>query len=91
MKLYDKLIAQFKELGFTVEEGSWIEPVGYKVPTIEYFFDVVKNNMNPRSSIGTKISVHYYFKNNKNKLHSFQIYHSEIKLVETESNMKRLL
>jgi len=81
--LYSKLVKQFKEIGFKVEEGEWAETVGYKTPTMEYWFDVIQDKGNFR------VRTHFYFKNTLNQLHDMQIFTSDIVL--EEKNIKRLI
>lgn len=75
--LYDTLKETYAKQGFIIEEDSWTEVVGYKKPTEEYWFDVkvpVKGNK--------RITLHYFFKDNKNVLNKFNMYASELVLEE---------
>ena len=75
--LYDTLKETYEKQGFIIEEDSWIESVGYKKPTKEYWFDVqipVKGSK--------RITIHYFFKDNKNVLDSFNMYTSDLVLEE---------
>lgn len=70
--LYDTLKETYKEQGLKVEEGSWMEPVGYKKPTMEYWIDVWVPLKDDK-----RMTLHYFFKNNKNVVESFDIFTSE--------------
>ena len=81
--LYDTLKETYETQGLKIEEGSWREPVGYKKPTMEYWFDV----WIPVRDSG-RITLHYFFKDNKNVLDSFNIYTSD--LVIHEDNIEKI-
>ena len=73
--LYDTLKETYEKQGFIIEEDSWIESVGYKKPTQEYWFDVqisIRGNK--------RITLHYFFIDNKNVLDSFNMYTSDLVL-----------
>lgn len=76
--LYSELVKNFKELGYVVEEDSWIENVGYDEPTREYWFDVVVKQTNNK-----KIVNHYFFGCNKNKITEISTWKSKIEVVES--------
>lgn len=76
--LYDKLLQNFKDLGHTVVEDSWTETIGYKKPTEEFWFDVVVEDNSKE-----RLSLHYYFKNNLNKIDHVQLFKVEYKIVES--------
>lgn len=60
VSLYKSLAKKFKDLGYKVNKGSWLESVGYEVPTKQYWFDItlVKNKK-------SKTTMHFYFGANK--------------------------
>ena len=78
--LYDRLLENFKELGYEVEEGGWIEAVGYKKPTPEFWFDVTVSE----EEYKYKQVLHYWFGSNKNKILSVDCWRTELKVVEGE-------
>jgi len=76
--LYDTLKETYESQGLKIDEDSWTEVVGYKKPTQEYWFDVwipVKGSK--------RITLHYFFKDNKNVLDSFMMYSSDLVIEET--------
>lgn len=81
--LYDKLKKNLKETGYEVKEGSWIEPVGYKKPTREYWLDVTLKVVD-----NVKYIMHYYFKNDKDNIEQLQFWKCD--LVITEENHKQI-
>lgn len=74
--LYDIILKAFRDAGYTVEEESWVESVGYSVPTREYWFDV---QFFPKEmENGAKgYTSHFYFADNKNVLKQHIIYENE--------------
>lgn len=83
--IYDVLLENFIKNGMEVEEGSWVETVGYKKPTTEYWFDVILRYDDK------KFSLHYYFKNNKNNIHYFKMYETIIEMVEREVSTREII
>ena len=82
--IYDVLLQNFIQNGMEVEEGSWVETVGYKKPTTEYWFDVILRDDDK------KLLLHYYFKNNKNNIHYFKMYETIIEMVEREVSTREI-
>jgi hypothetical protein len=81
--LYDTLVEQFMDAGYTVKEYNWLEGIGYKESTREYWFDVIYKKE------GDLIySLHYWFGPDLNKLLYVECWtHQEI---ITEGNHKKL-
>jgi hypothetical protein len=78
--LYDIMLKAFKDAGYTVNEGSWIESVGYDVPTTEYWFDV---EFHPKNIFKEKgYTSHFWFKNNKDVLLEHSLYEVKYKIEE---------
>jgi len=75
--LYDQLLENFKELGYEIEEGSWTESVGYKNPTLEFWFDIVVSEEHSKY----KQVLHYWFGSNKNKIKSIECWKTSYKIV----------
>ena len=81
--LYATLIEQFIEAGYKVEEGSWVETVGYDKPTTEYWFDVVY-----KEKENVVYTLHYWFCANLDKLSKVECFTHEI--VTKEVNHKKI-
>ena len=79
--LYDRLLENFKEMGYEVEEGGWTEAVGYKKPTPEFWFDVTVSE----EKYKYKQVLHYWFGSNKNKILSVDCWRVELKVVEGDT------
>lgn len=79
--LYDIMLKAFRDAGYTVEEESWVESVGYSVPTMEYWFDVqfVPKEITHKSKGHTSS---FYFADNKNVLKSHTLYENEYTIHE---------
>lgn len=83
--LYDQMLKAFQKAGYKVVEGSWIEDVGYDVPTTEYWFDV---EFHPRDIFKEKGYIsHFWFKNNKNILVEHSLYEVKYKIEEDSKQL----
>ena len=77
MTLYDKLKVDLTKAGYKVAEGTWVEKVGYKKPTSEYWLDVTLKDED-----NTELAMHYWFKNNKDVLLKVEVWISDYERVE---------
>lgn len=73
--LYDKLATNLKKAGYTVTKDYWVEPVGYKKPTIEYWVDVIL-----KEEGNTRYMMHYWFKDDKNNIVKLEFWKCKIKV-----------
>lgn len=71
--LYSRLIQNFEEKGYVVETGFWTEPVGYKKPTKEYWFDITMSDDGKK-----RRKLHYWFKNNLNKIDKIELWECDL-------------
>lgn len=67
--VYKSLIKKFKDMGYKVSKGSWIESVGYDVPTKQYWFDVT---IGEKKKVET--TMHFYFGDDKNSKPEIEIW-----------------
>jgi hypothetical protein len=80
--LYDQLLNNFIELGYEVEEGSWVEETGYDKPTTEYWFDVTLLFDLPNKK---KITGHYFFGPDKNAFIDHSVWTMDITIEESNT------
>lgn len=73
--LYKSLAKKFKEMGFKVNKGSWVESVGYDIPTKEYWFDITI-----KKSKKVETTLHFYFNANKNNTPEVQMWETTFKV-----------
>ena len=67
--LYKSLIKKYKEMGYKVNKGNWVESIGYDVPTKEYWFDITL-----KKTKKSETTLHFYFKADKNKLADIEMW-----------------
>lgn len=78
--LYATLRDNLRKQGYEVEEGSWIESVGYKKSTTEYWLDVTL-----KTKDNIKYVSHYWFKDNLNEIKELQFWKITYKVVEDKT------
>lgn len=81
--VYDIMLTAFKNAGYYVQEDSWIEEMGYSVPTREYWFDVQFFPKEMKDGAKGHTS-HFYFADDKNVLKQHIIYEN-IYTIDEES------
>lgn len=67
--LYKSLTKKYKDLGYKVNKGSWIESVGYDTPTKEYWFGITL-----KQTKKVETTLHFYFKADKNNTPEVQMW-----------------
>lgn len=67
--LFKSLTKKFKDLGYKVNKGSWLETVGYDAPTKQYWFDIT---LFKKKKI--KTTMHFYFRDDKNSKPEIEIW-----------------
>ncbi len=67
--LYKSLIKKYKDMGYKVNKGNWVESVGYNTPTKEYWFDVTL-----KKTKKSETTIHFYFKADKNKVSDIEMW-----------------
>jgi hypothetical protein len=82
--LYDKLAANIEKAGYKVTKDSWVEEIGYKKPTREYWFDVVLKEEN-----NVRYISHYWFGKDRNQIKELQFW--KVNLVVQEDEYERII
>lgn len=67
--VYKSLTKKFKDMGYKVNKGSWVETVGYDVPTKQYWFDITLFKKKK-----VKTTMNFYFGDDKDSKPEIEIW-----------------
>lgn len=75
VSLYKSLAKKYKDMGYKVNKGHWIESVGYDTPTKEYWFDITL-----KQTKKVEVTMHFYFKADKNSTPEVQMWETTFRV-----------